>query len=138
MYLHTYRSMNTVNFKLKNQLIRNRINPFFLFVGPLTKTLVDFWRLVWEERPPIVVMVTNLKEDKKNKCQQYWPQSGSQSYGPFLVTLTDQQVYTDYIIRNLQIEVRQILHHISVLIYNLHCTNQFPYVQSIFTNHFTL
>ena len=76
------------------------------FVGPMNKTTVDFWHLIWQEKPPTIVMVTNLKEDKKIKCQQYWPESGSsQSYGPFKVTLTNQQVYTDYTIRTLQLEV---------------------------------
>ena len=73
--------------------------------GPLNKTTVDFWRLIWQERPPTIVMVTNLKEDKKIKCQQYWPESGSQSYGPFQVSLADQQMFTDYIIRTLRVEV---------------------------------
>ena len=77
-------------------------------IGPMNKTTVDFWHLVWQEKPPVVVMVTNLKEGKKIKCQQYWPESGStQRYGPFKVTLTDQQVYTDYTIRTLQLEVRK-------------------------------
>ena len=74
----------------------------------MNKTTVDFWHLVWQERPPIIVMVTNIKEGKKIKCQQYWPESGStQSYGPFKITIADEQVYTDYIIRTLQLEVRQ-------------------------------
>ena len=51
-------------------------------------------------------MVTNLKEDKKIKSQQYWPDSGSKDFGPFYVTLIDQQIFTDYTIRNLQVEVR--------------------------------
>ena len=53
-------------------------------------------------------MVTNLKEDKKIKCQQYWADSGSKDFGPFQVTLMDQQIFTDYTIRNLQVEVRQV------------------------------
>ena len=74
----------------------------------MNKTSVDFWHLVWQERPPIIVMVTNIKEGLKIKCQQYWPESGStQNYGPFKVTLADEQVYTDYIIRTIQLEVRQ-------------------------------
>ena len=77
-----------------------------LYLGPLNKTLVDFWQLVWQEKPPTIVMVTNLKEDKKIKCQQYWPDSGSKDFGPFQVTLMDQQIFTDYTIRNLQVEVR--------------------------------
>ena len=34
-------------------------------------------------------MVTNIKEGKTKKCEQYWPaESGSgQSYGPFNVTV---------------------------------------------------
>ena len=76
-------------------------------IGPMNKTTVDFWHLIWQERPPVVVMVTNIKEGNKIKCQQYWPESGStQSYGPFQVSLADQQVYTDYTIRTLQLEVR--------------------------------
>ena len=73
--------------------------------GPMTKTLVDFWRLVWQEKPQSIVMVTNLKEEKKVKCQLYWPETGSQDYGPFRITLADQQVFTDYTIRDLQVEV---------------------------------
>ena len=59
----------------------------------------------WQEHTQTIVMVTNLKEDKKIKCQQYWPDSDSYSYGPFLVTNTEQQMFADYIIRLLQVEV---------------------------------
>ena len=75
--------------------------------GPLSKTLTDFWQLIWQERVPTIVMVTNLKESDKVKCQQYWPDVGSQHYGPFVVTNTDRQVYTDYIIRQMQVEVSE-------------------------------
>ena len=51
-------------------------------------------------------MVTNLKEDNNIKCWQYWPDSGSKDFGPFQVTLIDQQIFTDYTVRNLQVEVR--------------------------------
>ena len=62
--------------------------------------------MIWQEHVHTIVMVTNLKEDKKVKCQQYWPDSVSHRYGPFLVTITDQQVFADYIIRLLHVEVR--------------------------------
>ena len=73
--------------------------------GPTGKTVVDFWRLVWQLRPPTIVMVTNLKEGSKSKCEQYWPEQGTQEYGPFKVTLTDQQVFADYTIRQLLVSV---------------------------------
>ncbi len=61
--------------------------------------------MMWQERPPIIVMLTNLKENNKIKCEQYWPDSGSVSYGPFTVTITDQQVLADYTVRNLLLAV---------------------------------
>ncbi len=73
--------------------------------GPLPNTLVDFWRMMWQERPPIIVMLTNVMENNKIKCQQYWPDSGSVSYGPFTVTITDQQVLANYTVRNLLLAV---------------------------------
>ena len=71
--------------------------------------LVDFWRLIYQERTPTIVMVTNLKEGNKKKCEQYWPDSGSKNFGPFRVTLTEQQVFADYTTRTLQVTV-SILH----------------------------
>ena len=71
--------------------------------GPKQNIVVDFWRLVWQERSPIVVMVTNLSEGNKKKCEQYWPETGSTTYGPFKVTLTGQQVFADYIVRTMEV-----------------------------------
>ena len=73
--------------------------------GPLPKTVVDFWRLVWQERPPSIVMITNLEEGGKIKCQRYWPESGHCKFGPFEVTLTDKQILADYTIRKLEAKV---------------------------------
>ena len=67
--------------------------------------LVDFWRLIWQEKPLTIVMVTNLNEGNKSKCEQYWPESGSTYYGPFKVTITEQQVFADYCIRSLKVTV---------------------------------
>ena len=53
----------------------------------------------------MVAMVTNTVEGEQKKCEQYWPQQGTQEYGPFKVTLTDQQVFADYTIRQLFVSV---------------------------------
>ena len=73
--------------------------------GPLPKTVVDFWRLVWQEKPPTIVMVTNLKEGTKIKCQQYWPESGTRNFGPFQVTISEEQTLADYTTRTLLVQV---------------------------------
>ena len=77
-------------------------------LGPLPKTVVDFWRMVWQERAPSIVMITNLEEGGKPKCQQYWPDSGTESFGPFQVSITGQQILADYTIRKLTVQVRGI------------------------------
>ncbi|XP_053085256.1 tyrosine-protein phosphatase non-receptor type 5 isoform X3 [Pangasianodon hypophthalmus] len=41
--------------------------------GPTVNTVGDFWRMVWQERCPIIVMITNI-EEKNEKCTEYWPE----------------------------------------------------------------
>lgn len=41
--------------------------------GPTVNTVGDLWRMVWQERTPIIVMITNL-EEKNEKCAEYWPE----------------------------------------------------------------
>ena len=77
----------------------------FLSPGPLPVTVVDFWRLVWQERVPTVVMITNLVEGTKIKCHQYWPDKDSARFGPFEVSLIDQQTLADYTVRTLIVQV---------------------------------
>ena len=80
--------------------------PYLTSTGPLSKTVVDFWRMVWQEHVHTVVMVTNIKENNKAKCHQYWPNTeDTVSFGPFTVTLSEQQMFADYTIRLLQLQV---------------------------------
>ncbi|XP_048213201.1 receptor-type tyrosine-protein phosphatase V-like [Perognathus longimembris pacificus] len=46
---------------------------FIATQGPLKKTLVDFWRLVWEQQVPIIVMLTVGMENGRVLCEHYWP-----------------------------------------------------------------
>ena len=66
---------------------------------------MDFWHLVWQERPPSIVMITNLEEGEKIKCQRYWPETGSCSFGPFKITKSGEQILADYTIRKLEVQV---------------------------------
>ena len=77
---------------------------------------------MWQERVPSIVMITNVVEGKKTKCEQYWPLSGSLEFGPFKITVTNQQILADYTIGTLSVEVnstcRGWLLHIYKRIYN--------------------
>ncbi|KAJ2123728.1 hypothetical protein IW147_002321 [Coemansia sp. RSA 720] len=41
--------------------------------GPLPATVDDFWRMVWEERSRVIVMLTKEFETGRPKCHRYWP-----------------------------------------------------------------
>ena len=68
-------------------------------------TLIDFWQMIWQEKPPIIVMLTQLKEGNQTKSQQYWPDEGSTNYGPFTVTLKERITLIDYVARTLEVQV---------------------------------
>ncbi|XP_076175853.1 putative receptor-type tyrosine-protein phosphatase mosPTP-1 isoform X2 [Ptiloglossa arizonensis] len=71
--------------------------------GPLPPTFDGFWRMVWEQKVSIVVMITNLVERGRKKCDMYWPKKGSETYGYIQVTLLREDVMATYTIRTLQI-----------------------------------
>uniref|UniRef100_A0A8C7ZPL7 Receptor-type tyrosine-protein phosphatase epsilon n=1 Tax=Oryzias sinensis TaxID=183150 RepID=A0A8C7ZPL7_9TELE len=67
--------------------------------SPKEDTVADFWRMVWEQKVATVVMLTNLKERKEDKCYQYWPDQGCWTYGNVRVAVEDFTVLVDYTIR---------------------------------------
>ncbi|CAI8035586.1 Receptor-type tyrosine-protein phosphatase zeta, partial [Geodia barretti] len=84
-------------------MVYSKPKKFIAAQGPVPSSIVDFWRMVWQEKVPSVVMITNLVEGKKTKCEQYWPSSGSQDFGPFHVSITHQLTLADYTIRTLSV-----------------------------------
>ncbi|KAM7537167.1 hypothetical protein Aperf_G00000078766 [Anoplocephala perfoliata] len=41
--------------------------------GPLPKTCADFWQMCWEQASELIVMLTDLGEQGRVKCDKYWP-----------------------------------------------------------------
>ncbi|XP_039734484.1 LOW QUALITY PROTEIN: receptor-type tyrosine-protein phosphatase S [Pteropus medius] len=66
-----------------------RQNAYIATQGPLPETFGDFWRMVWEQRSATIVMMTRLEEKSRIKCDQYWPNRGTETYGCIQVTLLD-------------------------------------------------
>ncbi|KAJ8031933.1 Tyrosine-protein phosphatase 10D [Holothuria leucospilota] len=73
--------------------------------GPLQSTEEDMWRLVWEQGASIIVMVTQLMENGKIKCHQYWPDEGEGPvrYGEIVVNPMKVQKEQLWTIRKFQI-----------------------------------
>ena len=55
----------------------------------------------------IIAMVTNTLEGWTKKCEQYWPEQGSEgkSFGPFKLTLVEEHIFADYTVRTIGIDV---------------------------------
>ncbi|EGG20960.1 protein tyrosine phosphatase [Cavenderia fasciculata] len=49
--------------------------------GPLENTFNDFWRMVWECKSNVIVMLTREEENSKKKCDRYWVDQDSHDYG---------------------------------------------------------
>ena len=73
--------------------------------GPLPGTLSEFWRLVWEQRVGVVVMITNTVEQGKRKCEQYWPElgAGAAVFGLLEVSLVQESVQAHCTVRTLRL-----------------------------------
>ncbi|XP_016528027.1 receptor-type tyrosine-protein phosphatase alpha isoform X1 [Poecilia formosa] len=69
--------------------------------GPLTHTIEDFWRMIWEWRSCSIVMLTELEERGQDKCAQYWPSDGAVSHGDIIIELKREEENESYTVRDL-------------------------------------
>ncbi len=96
----------------------------------------DFWRMIWEQKSPTIVMLTKVFEGKVNrhismcivnvkytpiimlqkKCEEYWPRSLSEPFVPspkssLVVELKSSSQFPEFVVRNM------FLKQVSTLIY---------------------
>ncbi|KAL5022774.1 hypothetical protein ScPMuIL_001929 [Solemya velum] len=72
--------------------------------GPTWETIQDFWRMVWQLDCCKIVMLTNLVEEGKVKCEQYWPDSGVAVYGEIAVKIVFCETFAHFTIRTFKIK----------------------------------
>ena len=78
-----------------------RRNAYIATQGPLQNTVGDFWRMMWEFKSKVMVMLCNLNEEGQEACHPYWPEEegGSGRYGKIMVTLQAEASYGDFCTR---------------------------------------
>ncbi|XP_033118765.1 tyrosine-protein phosphatase 16-like, partial [Anneissia japonica] len=65
------------------------------------------WRMIVQENVVIIVMVTNLVEGKRTKCQKYWPDIGCrQTYVNIVVTNMEESDHGYYTIRKFKVDTQ--------------------------------
>ncbi|KAJ2941061.1 hypothetical protein O0L34_g13190 [Tuta absoluta] len=72
--------------------------------GPTPATLDVFWRMIWQHKVHTIVMITNLVERGRRKCDMYWPDGGrgsSAEFGGVRVTLAHEDVRAAFTVRHL-------------------------------------
>ena len=93
---------------------------FIFSQGPLPRTFVDFWQLVWEQNVKVIVMTTKTIERHRQKCGQYWPEDVGESLiigeNKFIVTSNQLENNEDFVVTFLELtevesdEKRQVVH----------------------------
>uniref|UniRef100_A0A8C4ICB6 Protein-tyrosine-phosphatase n=1 Tax=Dicentrarchus labrax TaxID=13489 RepID=A0A8C4ICB6_DICLA len=83
--------------------------------GPLPETRNDFWKMVLQQKSPIVVMLTQCNERRRVKCDHYWPFTDEPvMYGEISVEMLSESESPEWTIRKFRLgyadESQDVLH----------------------------
>jgi receptor-type tyrosine-protein phosphatase eta len=93
---------------------------YILTQAPLPNTVNDLWRMVWQEKVPVIVCLTKLNEGEVQKAHKYWPDDGqTMQYGKIIVYNSMTVMYSNIAIRSFTLWMQgDILNSIEV--FHLH------------------
>ncbi|XP_048239856.1 receptor-type tyrosine-protein phosphatase beta-like isoform X2 [Haliotis rufescens] len=95
----------------------NSPREFIATQGPMTGTVADFWRMIWEQDVNIIIMLSDLLEKGKPKVDRYWPENMKEAvqYGEIVVEMINYSPLNKYIMKIFQITVgdesRKVRHY---------------------------
>ncbi|ESO86421.1 hypothetical protein LOTGIDRAFT_129172, partial [Lottia gigantea] len=100
--------------------------------GATAVTKNDFVRMIWGQKCDKVIMLTNLFEMGKHKCEKYWPEDKSEMFGDLYLTVEDESVRANYTIRT--ISISKIKLHVQSSKINFQDTSKHRFYQYHYTS----
>ncbi|KAJ8395168.1 hypothetical protein AAFF_G00036240 [Aldrovandia affinis] len=77
---------------------------FIATQGCLQNTIIDFWKMVYQENTHVIVMTTKEMERGRNKCVRYWPAiKCTKEFGKVRVKNIEERPSQDYVLRELEV-----------------------------------
>ncbi|XP_077285782.1 uncharacterized protein LOC143910989 [Arctopsyche grandis] len=87
---------------------KNMKNYYIACQAPLSSTVNDFWRMVWEQNSRVILMLTEFMENGVEKCYEYLPPSevsdSKRLYGDYQITLKKREIRDKYVISILHVK----------------------------------
>lgn len=79
--------------------------------APMENTILDFWRMIWEQNSRVIIMATDLTENGIEKCAEYLPPSfvidNHVTFGDFTITLKNREVRDKYAVSTMHLKNEQ-------------------------------
>ncbi|XP_050350116.1 uncharacterized protein LOC126773324 [Nymphalis io] len=82
-------------------------NYYIACQAPLSNTVTDFWRMVWEQNSRLIVMLTEYMENGVERCYEYLPPSeisdNKRTFGDYQIILKKREQRDKYAISSVQL-----------------------------------
>ncbi|CAG2199742.1 PTPRT [Mytilus edulis] len=109
---------------LKGDTKHDYINASYIDVRSKKVTMRDFWHMIWQENVGKIVMVTQLEENEKKKCERYWPETvnAPMEVNNYVVTMKEEKEHTVYVYRLITVSNKNIKNEKEREIHHFHFT----------------
>ena len=83
---------------------------FIATQGPMSNTISSFWKMCLIKKVPLILMLCNLKEECRTKCDQYWPAKVGEltTFGDIHITMNSEEIILDTAILRRSLNVKFI------------------------------
>ena len=78
---------------------------FIIAEGPMPTTVRNFWKMIYDQKSAVVVMLSDLVEGGKEASIQYWPSSGTNLHGvrEYTIDRLAEEQLNDFTVRKLSV-----------------------------------